>query len=63
VLARFATASKPTRRAAKVDRTGDPLSADRDFCCPSAGRFVSVYREYPLSVLTVDLVRAIRLVS
>lgn len=35
-----------------VDRTGDPLSADRDFCCPSAGRFVSVYREYPLSVLT-----------
>jgi hypothetical protein len=23
----------------------DPLSADWDFCCPSAGRFVSVYRE------------------
>jgi hypothetical protein len=36
-----------------VDRTGKPLSADRDFCCPSAGRFVSVYREYPLSVLTI----------
>ena len=32
-------------------RTGDPLSADRDICCPSAGRFVSAYREYPLSVL------------
>jgi hypothetical protein len=31
---------------------GDLLSADPDFRCPSAGRFVSVYREYLLSVLT-----------
>jgi hypothetical protein len=66
VLAGFAAASNPPGGPQVVDRTADPLSADRDFCCPSAGRFVSVYREYPLSVLigvgshrgeaTVDLV-------
>ena len=33
-------------------RTGDPLSAHRDFWCPSAGTLVSAYREFELSVVT-----------
>lgn len=31
---------------------GDRLSVSREFSCPSAGRFVSAYREYELSALT-----------
>jgi hypothetical protein len=31
---------------------GDLLSADREFSCPSAGRFLSAYREYELSALS-----------